>query len=223
MWLSGLNVGLQTKGSLVRFPVRAHAWVAGQVPSMGCARGNHTWMFLSLSSPTSRLSLKIKKRIVFFLTEPHQRPCLPSPTSLGPHILHRFTGLPRSFLPGHSVFYMKLQMYFHFSQLPPRAPSLLPPYSALPQSQTRSVCGPTEAAWCLAGRTNTSVLTRGVACCPETHPMLYCVSITSNNQPIISFLYRFYLFILRERGREGGRKRGRETSMCSCLSRSPYW
>ena len=25
---------------LVQFPVRAHAWVAGQVPSLGCARGN---------------------------------------------------------------------------------------------------------------------------------------------------------------------------------------
>ena len=32
MWLSGLNASLQTKGSLVRFPVRAHAWVAGQIP-----------------------------------------------------------------------------------------------------------------------------------------------------------------------------------------------
>ena len=31
VWLIGLN--LQTEGSLVQFPVRAHAWVAGQVPS----------------------------------------------------------------------------------------------------------------------------------------------------------------------------------------------
>ena len=30
-------------------PSRAHAWVAGQVPSCGCVRGNHTPMFLSLS------------------------------------------------------------------------------------------------------------------------------------------------------------------------------
>ena len=43
------NTGLRTKGSLVQFPVRAHAWVAGQVPSRGCWRGNHTLMFLSLS------------------------------------------------------------------------------------------------------------------------------------------------------------------------------
>ena len=41
--------GLRTKGSLVRFPVRAHAWVAGQVPSGGQVRGNHILMFLSLS------------------------------------------------------------------------------------------------------------------------------------------------------------------------------
>ena len=35
VWLSGLSAGLWTKGSLVRFPVRAHAWVAGQIPSWG--------------------------------------------------------------------------------------------------------------------------------------------------------------------------------------------
>ena len=42
----------------VQFPVRAPAWVAGQVPSRGCMRGNHTLMFLSLSfslpSPSSK-------------------------------------------------------------------------------------------------------------------------------------------------------------------------
>ena len=40
------------------FPVRAHAWVAGQDPSGGHVRGNHTLMFLSLSfslpSPLSK-------------------------------------------------------------------------------------------------------------------------------------------------------------------------
>ena len=35
VWLSGLSTGLRTKGLLVRFPIRAHAWVAGQVPSGG--------------------------------------------------------------------------------------------------------------------------------------------------------------------------------------------
>ena len=42
-----------------RFPVRAHAWVAGQVPCCGeGVRGNHTLMFLSLTfslpSPLSK-------------------------------------------------------------------------------------------------------------------------------------------------------------------------
>ena len=49
VWLSGLCARLWTKGSLVRCPVRAHAWIAGQVPSKGRMRGNHTLMFLSLS------------------------------------------------------------------------------------------------------------------------------------------------------------------------------
>ena len=49
VWLSGLSASLWTKGSPVWFLVRAHAWVIGQVPSRGHARGNHTLMFLSLS------------------------------------------------------------------------------------------------------------------------------------------------------------------------------
>ena len=35
-----------------------------------------------------------------------------------------------------------------------------------------------------------------------------------------SFFLSFYLFIFREK--KGGRKRGRETSMCGCLSHAPY-
>ena len=58
--LSGLSSDLRTKGSLVRFPARAHAWTAGQVPSRGRARSKHTLMFLSLSSSLP-LSLKINK------------------------------------------------------------------------------------------------------------------------------------------------------------------
>ena len=58
VWLSGLSTILRAKGSLVQFPVRAYAWVAGQIPSWGCVRGNHTLMFLSLSfslpSPLSK-------------------------------------------------------------------------------------------------------------------------------------------------------------------------
>ena len=64
VWLSGLSAGLQTKGSLVQFLVRAHAWVAGQVPSEGHVRGNHTLMFLSLS-PSLSLSLKKKINKIF--------------------------------------------------------------------------------------------------------------------------------------------------------------
>ena len=49
---------LPTKGLPVQFPVRACAWVAGQVPNEGHMRGNHTLMFLSLSvslpSPLSK-------------------------------------------------------------------------------------------------------------------------------------------------------------------------
>ena len=49
VWFSGLSAGLQTKGSQVRLPVWAHAWVSGQVPSRGHVRDNCTLMFLSLS------------------------------------------------------------------------------------------------------------------------------------------------------------------------------
>ena len=56
VWLSGLSVSLRTKGSLVQFPVRAHAWVAGQVPCGGHVRDNHTWIFLFLSFSPSPLS-----------------------------------------------------------------------------------------------------------------------------------------------------------------------
>ena len=50
VWLSGLSAGLRSKGSPVRFPVRAHAWVTARVPCGGHAGGNHTLLFL-LSSP----------------------------------------------------------------------------------------------------------------------------------------------------------------------------
>ena len=46
VWLSGLSIGLQAERLLVRFPVRAYAMVAGQVPSWGHVRGNYL-MFLS--------------------------------------------------------------------------------------------------------------------------------------------------------------------------------
>ena len=40
LWLGRLGCVPQTARLLVRFPVRAHAWVAGQAPGWGCARGN---------------------------------------------------------------------------------------------------------------------------------------------------------------------------------------
>ena len=58
VWLSGLSASLQTKGSLVQFPGKAHAWGGGQVLSKGFVRGNHTLLFVSLSlsfpSPLSK-------------------------------------------------------------------------------------------------------------------------------------------------------------------------
>ena len=36
--LSGFSTGLGNKGSPVQFPVRAHAWVSGQVPGRECER-----------------------------------------------------------------------------------------------------------------------------------------------------------------------------------------
>ena len=58
--LSGLSASLQTKGSPVGFPVRAQAWVAGQVPSRGHARDNHI-PHIDVSLPLSpRLPLSLK-------------------------------------------------------------------------------------------------------------------------------------------------------------------
>ena len=68
VWLSGLSIVLRTKGSPVWFPVRAHAWVVGWVPSGGHVRGNHTLMFLSFSfslpfSKNKYIKLKKKKQL----------------------------------------------------------------------------------------------------------------------------------------------------------------
>ena len=42
IWLSALSVDLWTKGLPVRFPVRAHAWIVGQVLQLGaCERQPH--------------------------------------------------------------------------------------------------------------------------------------------------------------------------------------
>ena len=67
VWLSRLSASLRTKGLQVRFPVRSHAWVVGQVPSWGCMRVNrlmylsHIDVSLLSLSPSPPLSLKINK------------------------------------------------------------------------------------------------------------------------------------------------------------------
>ena len=65
VWLSGLKSGLQTRGSLVRFPVRADAWVVGQVPGGRCVRVNHTLIFLSLKKKKAYF----KRSFCFFKME----------------------------------------------------------------------------------------------------------------------------------------------------------
>ena len=51
---------LWNKGSPVQFPVRAHAWVGGQVPSGGYVRGNHTSIFSPSLTPSLPLGSKNK-------------------------------------------------------------------------------------------------------------------------------------------------------------------
>ena len=74
MWLSGLSAGLRIKGSLVWFPVRAHAWVVGQVPSAGWGAQEATthWCFSPSLSSSITLCLKINKifeRKKYFLSK----------------------------------------------------------------------------------------------------------------------------------------------------------
>ena len=68
MWLSRLSASLQTNGSLVPFLVRAHAWAVGGVPSGGCAKGNRTLAFLSLS-------LKKKEKEISLVRAEHEGGC----------------------------------------------------------------------------------------------------------------------------------------------------
>ena len=80
-----MSAGLRTKGSPVRFPVRAHAWVAGQVPSeWGEARERqqHTHVSFPLS-PFLPLCVKISN--IF-----KRNSCTTSPLSGLPPREHRF-------------------------------------------------------------------------------------------------------------------------------------
>ena len=63
MWLSVLSTGLRTKGSLVGFPVAAHAWVVGQVPSGGHKRQPYTDISLSFSLPSPLTKNKLIKSL----------------------------------------------------------------------------------------------------------------------------------------------------------------
>ena len=69
MYLSGLSVGLKTKGSPVQFPVKAHVWVAGQVPSGGAGEATTHWYFFPSLSPSFPLCLKINKNLLNFLSK----------------------------------------------------------------------------------------------------------------------------------------------------------
>ena len=53
--------------------------------------------------------------------------------------------------------------------------------------------------------------------------LFHCISMVLNPVRPNALLKkkRFYIFIFREG--EGGRKRGREISMCGCLLSAPYW
>ena len=61
----------------------------------------------------------------------------------------------------------------------------------------------------------------------STIDKLQWFGITSPKKAIIfykfnrNFIFFKILFIFRERGREGERRK--ETSMCGCLSHAPYW
>ena len=57
MWLSGLGVILQSRRSLVRFPVRTHAWVVDQIPSCAHVRGKQS-IFLSHTDVSPLLFLQ---------------------------------------------------------------------------------------------------------------------------------------------------------------------
>ena len=49
------------------------------------------------------------------------------------------------------------------------------------------------------------------------------VNITDSGTFLPGVFLKKILFIYFQREGKGGRKRGRETSMCSCLSHAPYW
>ena len=85
--------GLQTMGSPVRFPVGEHAWVAGQAPSRGYSRSNHTLMFLiDFISRIKYMSLNYKDYFIALFP---------------PKEVINFTGMKLSFKLVLSMFFCK--------------------------------------------------------------------------------------------------------------------
>ena len=80
MWPNGLSAGLRTKVLSAQGPVRAHAWVAGQVSRGERERQPHIAVSLSLS-PSPLLSLKINKIIKKEIYYQHHSAPEPTPTS----------------------------------------------------------------------------------------------------------------------------------------------
>ena len=66
VWLSGLSASLQTKRSPVGFPVGAQAWVAGQVPFWGRARGDQSMYLLHMDVSLSLFLISLKINKIFF-------------------------------------------------------------------------------------------------------------------------------------------------------------
>ena len=106
---------LTTKRSLVQFPVRTHAWVVGQVPGWGPARGNwsmflsHIHISLHLFFPPSS-SIKVKNQN---LTKKKKKDllCLSPALNIQVHI----QGWAK---PGLQLWIRKAQSLFFYYYLP---------------------------------------------------------------------------------------------------------
>ena len=140
VWLSELSTGPWTKGSLVQFPVRAHAWVTGQVSSSRHMRGNHTLKFLSLFFSLPSPLSKNKKKKIFFKKIPIFSPLVPSthyhpslqksPLSSCPWVVHVSSWaspFPILFLTSPCLFCI-YQLCFLIPEPFPPILSLLPPF-----------------------------------------------------------------------------------------------
>ena len=64
IWLNGLSAGLRTKALPVQFPVRAHVWVAGHVPSMGYTLMRQPYIDVSLLLSKNKEIKSLKKSLI---------------------------------------------------------------------------------------------------------------------------------------------------------------